>query len=458
MIGILEFINKYLFGVSVPVALMGVGVYFLVKLKFFHVTKFGTVARSLACSGSASLRALALSLAGTLGVGNIAGVAAAIFSGGFGAVFWMWVSAAVAAILKYAEILLAMRHRKPSPEGFKGGAPYYIKEALFPRFPRLAVFLSSLFALLCVTNCLSMGAVMQTNAISDAFFGSFGVSPVLCGLALAAATFAIITGGAKAVTRFNSWLVPFMSLAYIALSLAVIIPRRERLPELFGAIISDALNTKSAAGGVLGFLFSRALRFGVMRGLFSNEAGCGTSPTAHVSSSAHPCVQGFMGIAEVFIDTVLLCSLTAFPLMLSYGNVEKFAHAPMRAVIVAYSSAFPAGFAPFIEGAMALMVLCFGFAAVTCLSHYASQCLGFLTRRKAFRRALAALYVGAVFFGAVTDSNTAWAFSDVTVGAMTLINLSVLLFCRREIADETTAFFANNQNNRKYDKKFTKCS
>ena len=455
---ILEFINKYLLGASVPVALMLSGVYFLVRLKFFPIVKAGRVSRALVGGGAAPFRALALSLAGTLGVGNVAGVAAAIFAGGFGAIFWMWASAAVAAILKYAEILLAMRHREPSRGGFKGGAPYYVRAVLAPRFPRLATALSTLFALLCVANCLSMGAVMQTNAITDAFGGVFGISPAICGVVLAAATLALLQGGGAAISRLNAYLVPFMSLFYTALSLAVIIPRRAELPMLFSRIISGAFDPRSAAGGFFGFLLSRALRFGVMRGLFSNEAGCGTSPTAHVTSSAPPCEQGFMGIAEVFIDTVVLCTLTALPLMLSYERVAGLSETPMRAVIAAYSSAFSPKFAPLVEGLMAFMVLCFGFAAISCLFHYAAECLGFLSRRRFFRRALALLYVLAVFAGAVTTPSAAWAISDVTVGVMTLINLSVLLYSSREISDETQKYFEKSPNNRKFDKKFTKSS
>ena len=437
----LEFINKYFFGILVPCALMAAGLYFLIKLKFFPIRKFPQIMRALSKNGVDSMRALALSLAGTLGVGNIVGVASAIYSGGFGAIFWMWISALVAAVLKYAEIVLAMRRRVPSENGFKGGAMYYIRSSLSGRFPKLGKVLSVVFALFCVLNCFSMGAVMQTNAISEAFSGAWNIRGAVCGVVLAAITFFILCGGSKYIITLTSALVPFMSALYILLSLAVIIPRASLLPSVIKQIFSSAFTVESAAGGIFGFLLSRALRFGVMRGLFSNEAGCGTSPTAHISSESSPCEQGFMGIAEVFIDTVLLCSMTAFAVMLRYNEVGAFGSSPMKMVLEVYSGAFLPSFGGFVKGAMAFMVLCFGFATISCLSHYAFECLEFLLRPKKGRWALIVFYCAAVFLGAVTDSAWAWAVSDFTVGTMTLINLAVLLFCRNEISCETHKYF-----------------
>lgn len=454
----LEFINKYLLGTAVPVSLTLTGVYFLFKLKFFPVTRFPTVVRSFKRNGKSSFGALALSLAGTLGVGNMVGVASAIFSGGFGAVFWMWVSAAVASVLKYAEILLAMRHRTCSSEGFKGGAPYYIKSVLSKKFPAAGAAVASLFALLCVINCFSMGAVMQTHAVSGAFELVFDAKKAVGGGIVAVLVAFVAVGGAKRITRLTSAMVPFMSLFYLLISLAVIIPRAELLPEVFGRIFKSAFSFESAAGGVGGFLLSRSLRFGVMRGLFSNEAGCGTSPTAHISSDSHPCEQGFMGILEVFIDTVLLCSMTAFAVMLRYDSLTSLAEKPMQAVISAYSGAFSPAFGDFVEVMMAFMVFCFGFAAVSCLAHYAFECLKFLPVKRPSRRIFALAYGAAAFAGAFVSSEAAWAVSDATVGAMTLINLAILLFCRNEIGRETALYFDKKKNISDFDKKFTKYS
>ena len=440
----LEFINKYILGATIPIALMLTGLYFLFKLKFFPITKFRRVAGSLTKNGKSSLRALALSLAGTLGVGNIAGVATALCLGGMGAMFWMWVSACVAAVLKYAEIILAMRRRVPSTTGFKGGAPYYIRSLISPRLPLFGRLLSALFALLCILNCISMGAMIQTGAVSEALNSTLSLSPIVCGAFLALFCFILMAGGAKRITRLTSALVPFMSVFYVILSLAVIIPRRSELPSLFTRIFADAVTPDSLSGGVFGFLLSRSLRFGVMRGLFSNEAGCGTSPTAHISSDAPPCEQGFMGIIEVFVDTVLLCSMTGFALLLA--DTPLSSNAPIGSVLAAYSSAFSRDLRVWIEISMALMILCFGFATVSCLSHYALECVEFLSKNPIYRKLFIPLYSLFVLLGAVVPSEKAWAVSDTTVGFMTLINLAVLILARDEIKGETDNYFAKVKN------------
>lgn len=437
----LEFINKYLLGATVPIVLMLTGLYFLFKLRFFPITKFRRVAGAFAKNGKSSFRALALSLAGTLGVGNVAGVSAAIFSGGFGAIFWMWISACVAAVLKYAEVVLAMRRRVPSKNGFKGGAPYYIR-ALLPTHGKA---LSTVFALLCICNCLSMGAVIQTGAVAEALDSSLSVPPLLCGAILAIFCFSLMRGGAEKITSLTSALVPFMSLFYVVLSLTVIIPRRALLPSLFLKILSEAFTPESASGGIFGFLLSRALRFGVMRGLFSNEAGCGTSPTAHINSNAPPCEQGFMGVAEVFIDTLLLCSLTGFTLMLNYSEAAELSHAPIKAVIAAYSAPFPPPIGKTVALAMSFAVLCFGFATISCLSHYALECADFVSKKPLVKKLLIPAYSLFVLLGGVIPSEKAWAISDVTVGVMTLINLFVLILGRNEIAIETKFYFAGKK-------------
>lgn len=453
----LNFVNKYILGVAVPLALISVGIYFLFKLKFFPLLKLPQMARALSRNGTQSVRALALSLAGTLGVGNIVGVASAIYMGGFGAMFWMWLSAFVATVLKYAEIVLAMKNRVISPTGFKGGAIYYIKNALSGK-PVLGKFASTAFAVLCIVNCFSMGAVMQTNAVSEAFSGVWNIPSAVCGIILAAVTFFILCGGSKFIIALTSALVPFMSVFYIVLSLAVIIPHASVLPQIFGQIFSSAFSLESTFGGIFGFLLSNAVRFGVMRGLFSNEAGCGTSPTAHISSEASPCEQGFMGIAEVFIDTVLLCSMTGFVVMIRYDDVAYLGENSMKMVLEAYSGAFAAPFRYIVEFLMALMVLCFGLAAVACLSHYAFECLEFILHSGRGRAVIVVLYCTAVFFGTVTDPSWAWSVSDLTIGVMTLINLAVLLACRNEIIDETQRYLGRSKIILRFKRKFTKSS
>lgn len=454
----IEFINKYVIGATLPILLMLTGVYFFAKLGFFPFTKSQKVICGITQSKKGGFKALALSLAGTLGVGNIVGVTSAIYAGGFGAIFWMWISASVASILKYSEIVLAMRHRVPADGGCKGGAPYYIRACLAPKFPLLARLLSVLFAMLCISNCLSMGAVMQTNAISSALGSVCGIRPAVCGALIAVAALFLMRGGTEVISRLTSALVPFMGVFYTLLSLAVIIPRAHAIPSLLGQVIASAFSIDAAAGGIFGFLLSRSLRFGVVRGLFSNEAGCGTSPTAHVSSASSPCEQGFIGIIEVLIDTVLLCTMTAVVVMLNYDSVVRFGDEPMKMALKAYSSSFSPTAGMVIEWSMALMVLCFGFATISCLSHYALECVSFLSKKPIARQLFVPIYCASIFAGALADASLAWAVSDLTVGVMTVINLGVLWYKRDEIASETADYFGKSKNICQIDNKFTKWS
>ncbi len=437
----LEILNRYIIGALVPVLLLLVGIYFFAVLRFLPVLRAKRVMGASAKKGGGGFRALLLSLAGTLGVGNLAGVASAIYLGGFGAVFWMWVSAAVASIIKYAEILLAMLHRRRSGEGFLGGAPYYIGDVLKPRSPVLGSVLPKIFALLYIVNCLFMGGVIQTGAISEALKLGFFVPKIVSGAIISLAAVYLMMGGGRRIVRLTTVLVPFMTVAYLVLSLTVIILNRERLPFVLKSVITDAFSFESAGAGALGFFLSRCVRFGVMRGLFSNEAGCGTSPTAHVSSELDPAEQGFMGLLEVLIDTVVLCSLTAFVVMLNYGGVSGLGENPILMTVSSYALGLPEALAPYCRALMAFMVLCFGFATVSCLAHYVLQCGEFISGKKSVKIFVSALYALSVFYGAIGDGGFAWGVSDLTFGIMTLINLFSLLLAKDEIKSETLRYF-----------------
>ena len=437
----LEALNGYIIGVAVPVMLIFAGIYFFVVLRLLPVLKAGRVINATMGSGKGGFGALLLSLAGTLGVGNLAGVASAIYLGGFGAVFWMWVSAAIASIIKYAEILLAMLHRRELNGEPRGGAPYYIGDVLRPRSRALGSVLPKLFAVLYIVNSLFMGGVIQTGAVAEALKLGFGLPKLLTGAILSLMTAYLLLGGGKRIVKLTTVLVPFMTVAYVVLSLVVIIVNRERLPSVVFSVMTDAFSFSAVGAGAFGFLFSKGVRFGVMRGLFSNEAGCGTSPTAHVSSRLEPCEQGFMGLVEVVVDTIVLCSLTAFVVMLNYTEVAKFGEDPILMTVSSYALGLSEPFAPYCRAIMAFMVLCFGFATISCLAHYVLSCGGFISRKKPFLLFVCTLYVLSVFYGAVGEGGFAWGVSDLTFGVMTLINLFVLFLAKDEIKKETLRYF-----------------
>ena len=438
-------IGWLLTGGLIPLFLIGTGAFFLFYLGFLPLRKPPKMLRAMLSpapqSGVSPFRAVMLALAGTLGVGNIVGVANALWIGGAGAIFWMWLSALFAMLLKYAEILLAVRHRRSGKRGFFGGAYYYIKD-LFERhrYFRIATLLSSLFALLMILDALCMGCVIQANAIGSALQGVWGIPTWLCGLLLALSLFPVLIKGSHGISTLTEVLVPIMTAGYLLLSGAVLILRREAVGDALFAIFREALHPKEAFGGVMGFLTSRALRVGTMRGLLSNEGGCGTSPTAHACANAKsPADQGIWGIFEVFVDTVVLCTVTALVILVSYDQVNPFGGDGVMMTVRAYSLVLGDWAGVFFAAA----ILSFGYATILCWSHYGAESLRFLTSKKRYRY----LYLGAVtvcvFVGCIIAPESVWTVADFSLAALTFINLITLLLLRGEIKEETKRWAKN---------------
>lgn len=440
----MSFINTYILGVAVPVLLMAAGLFFTVRLRAFHIFRPRAVLRALrepSGDGMSPLRALCLALAGTLGVGNIVGVASAIYLGGVGAIFWMWVSAAAAMLLKYAETVLALAHRRVSPDGSRhGGAMYYIRDLLAGwGLPRVGSAVAAIFALLCIADALSMGCVIQVNAISRSFLGVMGLETAVCGAVLAALVVAVLATGRDGIAALTERLVPGMTLLYIVMSVAVLLLRRDSLLPALAAIFKDAWRPAGAVGGIGGFLLSRGLRYGTLRGLMSNEAGCGTAPIAHSGSNArYPAQQGMWGIAEVFVDTILLCTMTALVIIVSLDEVIAYGADPIMMTLKAYSAVL-GGWADYV---MCFSVLFFGLATVICWGHYGLECVNYLTSRRSARRLFIAVYGAAVVVGAVSAPAPLWELADLAIGFMTLINLAALCPLSGEVARHTRGYLS----------------
>ncbi len=439
---LLNFLNTYIFGPALPVAVFSAGIIMAVRLRFFPFLKpVKTVTPLIRGNGKGNspLKALSVALAGTLGVGNIAGVAGAISLGGPGAVFWMWLSALFAAILKYAEILLAVKYRRTVMENgkrrFTGGAFLYMASHGNRR-------LGFVFALLCIITSVTMGSVVQSNSMAVAFKQSLGVNPWVIGTASALLTMFIISGGFSSVANITMCAVPAFCIIYTAVSLYIILTNTSRLPEIFSLILEDAFSLQSAGAGIASYGIVRAMRFGVARGILSNEAGSGTSPTAHAGSdTSSPCEQGFFGIAEVFIDTILLCSLTAFVILLS----GKYSGGDAMLVSIDSFGVFIGRAAPYF---ISLSVGFFAFATIICWSVYGVEALRFLLEDyfpKA-KRGLALfvyriLYSLSVLLGAVIPASLMWELSDLSVTVMTVINCGYLLYLSGEIKSDTDKYF-----------------
>ena len=431
----IELINKYMLGIAVPAMLIIVGIYFGFRLGWFHILHpVRTVRLALLGDRKKAFSALTLALAGTLGVGNIVGVAAAVSVGGCGAVFWMWVSAAFAMILKYSEIVLSIRHREYDSRGVAhGSAMYYIKDVLSSKGYRMAGgFLATVFAVLFIVNALTMGSILQSGAVTDALRIGFSVPEPVSAAVMALFTLLVCAFGRRGAMRVSERIVPVMTVAVLILSAAVLFLRADEIPTAFLRIFGEAFDLRAAGGGILGFFLSDAVRLGTMRGLISNEAGCGTSPTAHTEAEASvPARQGVWGIFEVFVDTILLCTVTALVIIVS--GVPLDTGDLMGITINAYSAVL-GGWSEYI---LSLAVLCFGFATVVCWSHYGGEGVYYLCKRRWAKKLFAAAFAASVLLGGYLSSDVAWQTADLAVGAMTVINLVILLLAEKEIAEET---------------------
>ncbi len=427
----LEGINSILSGIFVPILLCTSGIYFSVKLKFFYLLHPIRTLRAM-CGGSgggvSSAGAVTLALAGTLGVGNIVGVASAIHLGGFGAVFWIWVSALLAMVLKYAEIVLAMAHRRGTADGC---AMYYILD-FFRKIGlcRLGRIVAAVFALSFLVCSLTMGSMLQSGAAAEAVAAVSDMPKWLTGIILGGLTLFCASRDASGLIKITSVLVPLMSIGYTVLALAVIISNRGEVGDAFRAIFSSAFCARGVFAGTGGFVFMRAVRYGVMRGLVSNEAGCGTAPTAHAAAEcASPSRQGLWGIFEVFADTVLLCTLTALVIILEYdaavlhaGNYMEMSIAAFSAVLGKYAGYF-----------LAIAVLCFAFATVLCWVHYGKSAARYLLGERTSKKVFIPIYAACVCLGGIVSPDICWQLSDLSMGVMTVINLSVLWGMRGEV-------------------------
>ena len=370
MTDLLNQLNQTLFGPGLTVAVFSAGLFlfFLVgRFPLFHPKQTLRALTEPSKDGISPIKAMTVALAGTLGVGNIAGVASAIAVGGAGAVFWMWLSAFAAMPIKYAETLLAVRHRRLRNKQMHGGAFFYMED----RRGKLFSFAALVFAILCLTAALTMGCMVQSNAVAVSFSDTFSLSPRLVALSLGVLTFAVVSGGLSQISSLTVRLIPAMSALYLILSLFILFTHPAAWGRVFGEIFAEAFSGKAVGGGLLGFLSSNALRLGVTRGIFSSEAGCGTAPIVHASANVdHPARQGLFGMLEVFFDTVVMCSLTAFVVLIAKDGGLSLPADGMSAASLSFGK-----FLPFAPKLLAVAVFVFAFARSS---------VGFITAAKAF--------------------------------------------------------------------------
>ena len=335
-------INGVVWGIPMLVLIIATGIYMTVRTGFFQITKIKhwanetflaifkkrSVTKTKEKKAISQFQALSTALAATIGTGNIAGVATAIAVGGPGAVFWMWLSAFFGMMTNYSENVLGIFYRKKNDHGeWSGGAMYYINEGLKDRkgFKHIAKPLAVLFSIFCVLASFGIGNMTQVNSISSAMKSNFNIPTIVTGIALAIIAALVIVGGIKRIASVTEKLVPFMAVFYIVGCLIIFFSNFSQIPYVFSSIFRNAFNFGAIAGGVGGYIIKRAVTMGFKRGVFSNEAGLGSSVMVHSASDVkEPVIQGMWGIFEVFFDTIIVCTLTSFVILSSPADSKTF--------------------------------------------------------------------------------------------------------------------------------------
>ena len=446
-----------LWGTPMLVLLLGTGLYFTLATGIFQVrystlwlrkTLFSCLkgGAERTSGGVSPFAAMCTALAATVGTGNIAGVATALTLGGPGAIFWMWVSAFVGMMTAFAENTLGMLYRERGSDGtWHGGPMLYLANGLHSRV------LARAFALFCVAASFGIGNMSQCNSIAQGISGAFGIPKALIGGVTAVVLGAVLLGGLQRLSRVTAALVPFMALFYLGGAAAVLWVHRERLPQAATLILSAAFDRNAGAGGVLGYGMMQAVRTGVSRGVFSNEAGLGSSVMVHTAADAkEPCEQGMWAVFEVFFDTIVMCSITAFVILTSgvYDPVRYAlaAGTPLLAQLATgaqlTAEAFSTVFGRLGGGFVAVSLALFAFSTLLGWSYYgqraAAYCMG-EGRIPLYR----ALFVLAAFAGCMMRLEPVWALSDTCNGLMALPNLTGILALRGQVLTEWCRYRRN---------------
>ena len=438
------------------VLLLGGGLYFMVFMGFRPLRRMVPAMRELFTGGRKGdgegeitpWNALSTALSGQVGTGNLAGVATAITLGGPGAIFWMWITALVGMAAGYAESMLAVRFREKHPDGhFHGGPMYYIKNGLGKGWGWLAV----LFCIGALFSALATGNMIQANSITNGVVSlgnslDMSLQNWMVGVVIAVLVFIVIIGGIKSIGSLAGKVVPFMALMYILCAVGVLIMNASAIPAAFAQIFTYAFGLEQAGGGIAGYSVMAAVRFGVARGLFSNEAGQGSTPIAHAAAQTNnPVKQGEIAMLGTFIDTIIICTMTALVILVvqgefesSTGIVERAWQSDMLQGVQVTSAAFSQGI-PGGAWIIAIALALFAFTTLIGWSYYAEQCLTYLTSDK-WAMPFRYVWVIMVFIGALQPIDPIWRLGDIANASMAIPNLIAILLLSGVVFSITKRF------------------
>ena len=447
-------VNGFIWGIPAMICIIGIGLYLSIGTGFIQIRRFvyaikhtlGKVFdKKEAESGAMTpFQAVCTALAGTVGTGNIAGVAGAIAIGGPGAVFWMWISALLGMCTKFSEVVLAVHFRERNDKGdWVGGPMYFIKNGL----PKKWHFLAVLFSVFGMVAVFGTGNATQVNTIVtaiDSVFTSYnlaeaeglGTINLALGIFIAVCVALVLLGGIRRIGSFTEKLVPFMAVFYIILAVGVVIMNIGRVPGVFASIFGGAFDPRAFTGGVVGSMFT-SMRRGVSRGIFSNEAGLGTGSIAHASAdTGHPVQQGLFGIFEVFTDTIVICTLTSL-VILSSGIDIVFGQAAGADLTIA---GFIASYGRWVSIFTAVALICFAFSTTIGWGLYGSRCVEFLFGTRVIRPFMV-VYALVSIIGATLDLGLLWDISDTFNGLMVIPNLIAVFLLSGTVFRLTRDYF-----------------
>ncbi|MCD6527915.1 MAG: sodium:alanine symporter family protein [Desulfuromonas sp.] len=436
-------INSFIWGPVMLALLVGTGVLLTVRLgglplrQLPHALKlvFSGTDDESAEGDISPFQALTTALAATIGTGNIAGVATAIYLGGPGAVFWMWVCALFGMATKYAEAVLAVHFRQHLPDGtMQGGPMRYLSEGLGQKW------LGVLFAVMGSIAAFGIGSMVQSNSVAAALQSTFGVEPMMTGIVLAVLAAVVVIGGIQRIGRVTAKLVPVMAVLYVGAAAMILVINADRIPQAFSLIFSHAFTPAAGSGGFAGASVAMAVRFGVARGVFSNEAGLGSAPIAHAAAKTSSAVrQGLVAMTGVFFDTIIVCTMTALVILTS--GIWDSGQSTSALTALAFQSALPQAGGVIVTVALAV----FAYSTMIGWAYYGEQCIEYvfgLPARTPYRY----LFCLVIAWGAVQKIAFVWDFSDAMNGAMAIPNLIGLIGLSGLVVQLTRQHFSSSKD------------
>ncbi|MBE9491870.1 MAG: sodium:alanine symporter family protein [Bacteroidetes bacterium] len=442
--------NDYVGGYLVLFMLIPTGLYFLIRLKFLNVTKLWHSIRIIAGKydkpedkGDVNhFKALTTALSATIGTGNIVGVSLAIYFGGPGAIFWMWITGFLGMILKYCECTISHKYRKFNSDGSVSGGPmYYMEYGLKDKLGSFAKVLAIIFAIATILCSLGTGNMAQSNSMSDALFTNYQIPTWVSGIIITSLVLLVIIGGIKRIAEVTSKLVPFMAILYVSSTLLILGIMYNQIPDAFALIFHDAFTGTAATGGFIGSTFIMTLVWGVRRGLFSNEAGQGSAAIAHAAAKTKYCArEGLVASVGPLVDTLIICTLTALVVIVTgaWKTDLKGVSMTIEGMETGLSRAGITGVGLHI---VAIGLMLFAFSTIISWSYYGTRAANYLLGEK-YIKPYRYLYGLFVFFGCIWGIDLVWHFVDMVITFMTIPNLIALLFLTPVIIKETKLYFS----------------